>query len=151
MIYIFYTLYYYIYITFCTNPTVSTERETPAFLKFCLSISAPCLCHEWFILLAFLHRPQRGVENWMCPDSHTCTHSRTHANLILESFFGTAKVTSITHILTLPSFCKTKTGKLISLFLCGSNFSIHSSNGWVNFAVKTCLECSERDSWELKM
>lgn len=78
------------------------------FPRLCSSISAACLCHEWFIPLAFLYSPQWGVENWICPDSHTCTHTHTlctNAGLILESFCA-ARVTSITHKLTLSSLCK---------------------------------------------
>lgn len=44
-------------------------------------------CHEWFMLPAFLRRPQRGGENWICPNSHTCMQLRhTCENRILEKF-----------------------------------------------------------------
>lgn len=82
---------------------------------------------------------------------HIHTHTLcTHAHLILESFCA-AKVTSITHALTLSLLCKTKTGKLISLFLCCLNFPMHFTSVWVNFAAKICLECREQNCWELKM
>lgn len=90
------------------------QSSTPAFYEFYLSISASSLRREWFMLLAFLffyfiflHRPRWGVENWICPNSHAGTHSCTHAKKV----FGTAKVSRITHNLTLPSLCKSKTGQ----------------------------------------
>lgn len=60
--------------------TLTFNRDTCFPWIFARPFQLPLsLRHEWFMLLAFLHRPRWGVENWICPNSHTCTYSRTHA------------------------------------------------------------------------
>lgn len=66
------------------NQTHRQQRVTPASHEFCFSTSAPSLCHEWFTLLAFLHRLWWGIEMRTRPDSytHTGSRARTHTHKI---------------------------------------------------------------------
>lgn len=101
----------------CVSSTLLTFISNTCFCWISLvhfsSLSPPWMIHtSVFFFFPSATHPQCGVENWICPNSHTCAHSGTQANLMLESFH-TAMVTGITHTLTLSCACKTKTAKPI--------------------------------------